>query len=201
MSKKNLYLLVLSSLLVSCGSTCKIPGADYRLIPYAGEEILVFESNRGEVDTIFLEGTGRTISPTDPLDLFPTRLEHFYILNKHSDPSPPDGIHRYLDGHILVEISADENKDTRLRIDFNAKDARFYGDSWFSKSESERMPRMELVIHGIKYPDVILFTDSEKNYSDRSNFVDKLYWSMRDGIVRYDKKNNETWVLKKKYTP
>lgn len=199
MNTKILYILVFSSLLVSCGRAYKIPNEHYGLIPYSGNEILVFESNLGAIDTIFLEGTGRNISQTNPLDFFPTKLEHFYILNKHSDPAPPDGNHRYLDGQILVEIIANENKDTELKIDFAAKDACFYGDSWYSKSELEVMPSFELEINGTDYLDVKIFEDREKEYYERSNHVEKIYWSLRNGIVRYDKKNNEIWELRKKY--
>ena len=193
-----LFVLLGTIILISMGRTYKIPKDDYELIPYAGNEILIFESNKGEIDTIFLQGIERMINPTDPLDIFPTKVEYYYVINKHSDPSPPNGKHRYLEGHILVELSANKKNDTGLKINLSAKNARFYGSAWLTKSELERMPTINLKIKGTLYEDVKVFEDIKKEYYERSNYINKLYWSMSGGIVRYDKKDNELWELKKK---
>src|SRR5687768_6301786 len=122
--------LVISTLtiffLTSCGRTIRLDDKNFRWIPYKGTETLVFNSNIGEADTIFLLGTGRQKNPSDPLDIFPTSLEHFSISSRHSDPSPPSGNHRYLEG-IFLEVSTSEDRSPYLTLHHTAKDSWFYG--------------------------------------------------------------------------
>jgi len=169
---------------------------DYSLIPYKGNEVLIFESNKGETDTIFLAGTKSFITATDPLDIFPTKAEHYYILARSSDPSLRGSKHRYLT-NPMVELSMSENNETYLKIDFTAKDAWFYGDSWLKKDKLMAKPKISMELNNEKLNDVVVFEDLEKHYYDRTNHVEKLYWSLSKGIVRFEKKDNEVWELKK----
>ncbi len=53
---KNQFILFFISmiLLISCGKTYKLTEEDYKWMPYRGNETLVFKSNTGDKDTIFL---------------------------------------------------------------------------------------------------------------------------------------------------
>lgn len=195
------HLFVLSSIclvLFSCGPTHRIPEAAYAYLPYAGNEILVFESNLGEADTMFLTGTDRRINPTDPLDFFPTRVEHFTVGVQFTDPSPPGGMQRYLRG-TFVELSMSADDAPWLDIDFKAKDAVFYGASRLALHDFDQLPVISLPLGDSLLHDIVVFEDHRKEYYERSNHVERLYWSKREGLVRYDKKGQETWVLKRKF--
>ncbi|QNR24880.1 hypothetical protein [Croceimicrobium hydrocarbonivorans] len=193
--------ILLFPLLCACGRTNRIPNNDLDILPYNGNEILIFESNLAETDTIFLQGSNRFIRPTDPLDLFPIKAEHYFILNKHSDPNPPSGKHRYLDGHRLVGLAMNESNETYIEIDFAAKDAWFYGESKSTLKKFKELPEKTLLISGRHFTDVVIIEDQKKKYFERTNHIERLYWSRSQGIIRYDKKHDEVWELKEKYTP
>ena len=200
---KYIILVLTFFLLTSCGKTIRLSTKDFRWIPYKGNETLVFNSNTGDIDTIFLTGTKRYISPTDPLDMFPTNLEHFIISSTRSDPSPPSGNHRYLDGSIFVELSASKQKHNAfLSFDLTAKDSWFYGnnDSWSLKT-IDTLRGDTLQTKSKLYYDIIVVTPDSDEYVDRSNYLTKVYWSKSEGLVRFDKKDSVYWELTKKYGP
>src|SRR5436190_8074493 len=95
----NFQIGIILLLLTSCSKTIKLSEDDFKWIPYKGNETLVFNSSTGDADTIFLVGTDQHSNPSDPLDVFPTKLEHFTILAKYSDPSSSH--QRYLKGEFL----------------------------------------------------------------------------------------------------
>ena len=186
--------------LTSCGKTIRLADKDFRWIPYKGTETLVFNSNTGETDTIFLLGTGRHTSPSDPLDIFPTNLEHFTIASKHSDPSPPSGNHRYLEG-IFLEVSASEHKSPYLTLHHTAKDAWFYGGQFMTLKDLDTMTHTSITTNRKTYDDIIILRPESDEYFDRRNFVTKIYWSKSEGLIRYDKKDSVYWELTQKYSP
>lgn len=187
----------------SCGKTIRLAQKDFRWIPYKGNETLVFNSNTGDTDTIFLTGTKRFTSPTDPLDMFPTNLEHFIVSSTRSDPSPPSGNHRYLDGSIFVELSASKQKHSAfLSFYLTAKDSWFYGNnrSWSLKT-IDTLKGEALQTKSKTYYDIIVVIPDSDEYADRSNYLTKVYWSKSEGLVRFDKKDSIYWELTKKYGP
>ena len=186
-------------LLISCSRTARLKKTDFKWIPYAGNETLVFESNTGDNDTIFLLGSDRGTAPDDPLAVFPKKFEHFTILSKRSDPSPPDGSHRYLESPFL-ELSAAKNGLTNLAIDLTGKDAWFYGGRFLSIKDLESIKPISLSTKLKAYKDIILLKPESNEYLQRSDFITTVYWSKSDGLIRYDKKDSVYWQLTKKYS-
>lgn len=186
--------------LTSCGKTIRLDDKDFRWIPYNGTETLVFNSNTGDTDTVFLLGTTKGTSPSDPLDIFPTNLEHFSILSRHSDPSPPSGNHRYLEGAFL-QLSAAEDKYPYLTLHHTAKDAWFYGGQFMDLKDLDTITLTSLTTNLKTYNDVIILKPESNEYSDRSDFITEVYWSKSEGLIRYDKKDGVYWELTKKYSP
>lgn len=188
------------SLLTSCGKTIRLADKDFRWIPYKGTETLVFNSNAGDADTIFLLGTDRQTVPSDPLDAFPTNLEHFTIASRHSDPSPPSGNHRYLENEFLT-LSASESKSPYLTLHHAAKDAWFYGGGFMELKDLDTIKFISLTTKRKTYNDIVLLNPESSEYADRSNFIVKVYWSKSEGLIRYDKQDSIYWELTKKYSP
>jgi hypothetical protein len=186
--------------LTSCGKNIKLTAKDLRWIPYKGNETLVFGSNTGDTDTIFLLGTNRQTVPSDPLDVFPTNLEHFTIASRQSDPSPPSGNHRYLENEFL-ELSASEDKSPYLTLHHAGKDAWFYGGGFMYLKDLDTIKFISLATKLKTYNDIILLNPESNEYSDRSNFITKVYWSKSEGLIRYDKQDSVYWELQKKYSP
>ncbi|PHR71160.1 MAG: hypothetical protein COA67_06920 [Lutibacter sp.] len=49
------------------------------LQPYQTNDILIFQSNQGEIDTIKIKHIESYVNPTDPLDVFPTKTETLFV--------------------------------------------------------------------------------------------------------------------------
>jgi hypothetical protein len=186
--------------LTSCSKTIRLADKDFRWIPYKGSETLVFGSNTGDTDTIFFLGTNRQTVPSDPLDVFPTNLEHFTIAARHSDPSPPGGNHRYLES-VFLELSASEYKSPYLTLHHTGKDAWFYGGEFMELKDLDTINFVSLATKLKTYYDIVLLNPESNEYSDRSDFITKVYWSKSEGLIRYDKKEGVYWELTKKHSP
>jgi len=168
----------------SCDRTIRLAKKDFRWVPYKGNETLVFNSNTGETDTIFLIGTDRQTSPNDPLAIFPTNLEHYTIAARHSDPTPPSGNHRYLE-NIFLEVSASKQKSAYLTLQHAGKDAWFYGGSFMDLKDLDTIKFISLSTNLKTYNDIIILNPESNKYFDRSNFITKVYWSKSEGLIRF----------------
>jgi hypothetical protein len=191
----SIFILIV---LTSCGKTIRLTAKDFRWVPYKGNETLVFGSNTGDTDTIFFLGTSRQKVPSDPLDFFPTNLEHFTVAARLSDPSPPSGNHRYLES-VFLELSASESP--YLTLHHAGKDAWFYGGGFMYLKDLDTIKFISLATKLKTYNDIILLNPESNEYSDRSNFITKVYWSKSEGLIRYDKQDSVYWELAKKYSP
>ena len=196
-------IIVLAFLTIGCRSnTYTIPKDDYKLIPYKGNEELVFKSNKGDVDTVFLQGTKRFFSPINQWSYPIKNCEHFSIVSKRSDPTIMNVKGRYLDSLNLITLFNDG--DTKIEIEFTAKTAWFYGDKIYTKQEFLELKNTILDIGVHRYNDIVILhpnwtigDNKQGNIVERPNSIIKLYWSGEKGIVRYDKPNNEYWELMK----
>ena len=193
-----IFLLIIQ--LTSCGKTIRLADEDFRWIPYKGTEILVFSSSTGDTDTIFLLGTNRQTAPSDPLDVFPTELEHYTIASRHSDPAPSDRNHHYLES-VFLELSASEYKSPYLTLHHTGKDAWFYGGQFMELKDLDTLHLVSLVTKLKTYHDIVILYPESYEYLGRSDFITRIYWSKSKGIIRYDKKDSIYWELTRKYSP
>lgn len=201
MTTPRLVIVILAlTILSSCGKTIRLTDKDFKWIPYKGNEILVFNSNTGDTDTIFLLGTSLEKVPSDPLDGFPTKLEHFTIAARSSDPSPPSVHQRYLENEFL-QLSASEEVSSYLTLHLVGKDAWFYGGEFMKLKDLDTINPISLTTKLRAYNDIILLYPESNEYADRSSFIKKVYWSKSEGLIRYDKQDSVYWELGKKYSP
>jgi hypothetical protein len=199
-SKSFIIFFLLIILLIACSKTIRLTDDDFRWIPYKGTETLVFSSSKGDTDTIFLLGTDRQTVPSDPLDVFPTDLEHYTIASRHSDPAPSDRNQHYLET-VFLELSASEYKSPYLSLHHTGKDAWFYGGQFMKLKDLDTIKFVSLVTKLKTYHDIVLLYPESDEYSVRSDFITKVYWSKAEGLIRYDKKDSVYWELTRKYSP
>ena len=184
------------SLLMSCSRTNRLSEEDYKWMPYNGNETLVFKSNTGMEDTVFLLEKDTLLGGGEEYTLSHTLYEVLSISGKHTDPT--GGEHRYL-VNSLFEINKGKDKLSELDIFFSAVDAHFYRLSKIKiDSLNKEKPSAFQTKYG-NYNDVYVFNGDQLGYSERSNFITKLYWSKSNGLIRYDKKDTVYWELAKKW--
>jgi hypothetical protein len=192
-----LKILILVGL-VSCKSTYRLTEQEIIFNPYHVGDTLVFKSNTGDRDTIFIIGVDRRKNPTDQLAIFPNYAEHLSVFVKHSDPASPGGGQRYLRSNFL-EIHKWSKISATIDFDFVAKDAWFYGGNGISIIEIKNKTMTELKINSIVFRDVVIIHSNNTEYRHRNNFIDKIYWSNKTGYLKFDLLNGVTWELEKKY--
>ena len=60
----------------------KVNEKDFDIVPYEGNEFLIFESNNKERDTMFLVGIENYSTPFGPIELFPaTKIFESIFIN------------------------------------------------------------------------------------------------------------------------
>ncbi len=180
--------------LISCGKDFKIDKKDIGIVPYVGNEILVFESDKKDLDTIFLVGIENYSTSFGPMELFPDEHEIYRVKTKRTDPN----YDRYLEGKSLIELVAVEG-GISIEFDIAMKRSWYYGKYAFGKSEFEKTPLTELIIGDLNYNDVKVF-ESDGSYNDRDNYAERFYWSVKNGFLGLDRRD-EKWRLIKKYVP
>ncbi|MEO6253005.1 MAG: hypothetical protein ABIO79_06860 [Ferruginibacter sp.] len=182
---------------MSCTRRNRLSEDDYKWMPYTGKETLIFRSNTGMEDTIFLLKKDTILGYADPLALNGLQYEVLTVSGKHTDPT--EGEHRYLESN-LFEINKGKDKFAALDIWFMAADAWFYRSSEIKIDSLQKEKPSPFKTQYGQYNDVYVFNgEDELGYGQRSNFITKLYWSKSNGLIRYDKKDTVYWELAKKW--
>lgn len=191
---RNLITILTSISLIACGKDFKIDEKDFDIVPYQGNEILIFESDKHDRDTIFLVGIENYSTPFGSMELFSDEHEIYRVKTKRTDPN----YDRYLEGKSLIELVAGEG-GTSIRFDIAMKRSWYYGKYVFDKSEFEKIPMTELNIKSSNYNDVKVI-ESDGSYQERDNYAERFYWSVENGFLGLDRRD-EKWRLIKKYVP
>jgi hypothetical protein len=197
--KTQIILLLFSNFfLVSCGQINKLSKEDYKWIPYEGNETLIFKSNTGERDTIFLLKKDTTLAYPEAQSVNGIKYEVVSIICKHSDYKMPSGTHAYIT-NIFFQVGKAKDNRTEINILLSAKDAKFYRLSSIKvDSLSKENPSVLQTQYG-RYSDVYIINGEDYlgNLHQRSNFITKVYWSKSNGLIRYEKNDTVYWELSK----
>jgi hypothetical protein len=180
----SIFLLVL----LSCGM--KIRKEDNKYIPYKGNEILVFQSNKNELDTIFLTGISKFNACYDPLSLFKPACEGKELSCKKSDPN----YDRYLPYQSLMSISKIKN-ETYIGFDITLRYSWFYENAYMNLIDFKSLPNSEMKIGDKIFNDVKIIEANNK-YIERDNYVERFYWSVSQGFLGLDQRNRNWRLLK-----
>ena len=195
--------IILSTLffLTSCIKTYRLSEKDLKWMPYKGNETLVFSSNTGSTDTIFLLKKYTDIGDVDIYSLWSDKTEQISIFCKHTDPWPPDGRHRYLKNYFMA-LTKSKDGNARLGIKFSAEDANFYKLYGTRIDSLDKLKPTTLQTKYKLYNDIYIIEGEDwLNFKQRSDYVTKAYWSKSEGLIRYDKQDSVYWELTKIYSP
>ncbi len=197
MKKQFILSLFISSFLISCGQYKKLSEEDYKWMPYKGNETLVFKSNTGKTDTIFILKRDTLIAYPEAQALNGIKYEVVAISCNPASLNEQGPGRRY----DLFKVQKARDNRAEMGINLTTGDAVFYRLTRIKlDSLSKESPTTLQTSYG-KYVDVyIIHPDGyAMDFYHRSNFVTKLYWSKSNGLIRYDKKEAVYWELEKKY--
>lgn len=190
MKKLKLVFIFCSLILIlsSCGT--KLKKDDTKYIPYDGNEILVFQSNKNELDTIFLTGISKFNACYDPLSLFKPACDGKKLSCKRSDPN----YDRYFTDKSLMSISKIKN-ETFIGFDIKLRHSWFYGKEFMDIENFKKLPNSELKIGDKIFNDVKII-EADNSYIERENYVERFYWSVSQGFLGLDQRNRNWRLLK-----
>lgn len=177
--------------LTSCITKYRIQKKEFKFIPYKGNEILVFESNEKEIDTISLktyDGWYRTQNV--PYRVFHNKYEKHGIELTHKTPKITDSIPDF-----LIEISAFDWKGLRIHLRTKSSNYNYMNQTSHTVAEFDSIPSIEMEINELAYNDVkIIF--GEKLKTKTENQIIQFYWSEKYGLLGWDSKIKK-WRLRK----
>jgi hypothetical protein len=195
MKSKLLFGVLMSLFIASCNQTKKLSESDFAWIPYKGKERLVFRSNSGDMDTIFLLKKDTLLSYPNAQSVVEADYEMVSVLCKHRDPTQE--IHpRYLESNFL-EIRKTKESTSEMNVLLSAKNAKFYSLSSVNLDSLSITKPNNFKGRFHEYNDVYILPGEDYlgSLRNRSNFVTKIYWSKSSGLVRYDKGDTTFWEL------
>lgn len=188
---KKLKLIFIFNILVLSSCVTKLKKYETKYIPYNGNEILVFQSNLNELDTIFLTGISKYNACYDPLSLLKPSCEGKKISCKRSDPN----YDRYFTNETLMSISKIKNK-TLIGFDIKLRHSRFYGKEYMDLEDFKNLPNSEMKIGNVILYDVKII-ESDNSYFERDNYVERFYWSVSHGFLGLDQRDRNWRLIKK----
>jgi hypothetical protein len=182
----------------SCARTYKLSEHDYNWMPYSGNETLVFKSNTGRLDTIFLLKKDTGYGYADQYSANSSRYSILSVFCRHTD-EVIEGKKYYSENHLLQIIKREDN-DAEFNVRVYADNAWLYRRSRISIDSLEKEKPIRVVTNNRSYDDVYVINgEDHSGYGERSNFITKAYWSKSNGLIRYDKKDSVYWELEKKW--
>ncbi|MBA3985244.1 MAG: hypothetical protein H0X63_01380 [Flavobacteriales bacterium] len=168
---------LLFGLFTSC-RTDRLSKEDLEWQPYKVGDSLVFGSNKGESKTIVVKSVERHINPTDPLDIFPDRVETLFVIGKSNS-------------HIdLLKISKGRIWFSIKRLN---KNTLLHPNTIYNIDEIQKMDR-ELVSNKKVYKiEAIQYSDNLKEFPFDLSYI---YWSKEYGYAKFEYEDGYEWTLK-----
>ena len=179
--------------LISCITKYRIQEAEYKFIPYNGNEILVFESSESEIDTISLKAyNGWSKTEKVPYRIFHNKYEKYGMELIRNNSNVSDSVPNF-----VIELKAFDWKGLRIKLRTKSDNPNYMNRTSFTVSEFDSIPTIEIQINGTIYSDVkVIFGEKHQN----ENQINQFYWSEKHGLLGWNNKTTK-WRLRKKYVP
>ena len=170
--KSIIIILFLPMLILSC-KKYKLSDDDLKWQPYKKGDLLIFQSNKGEIDTIQVTEIEIYNNPDDPLAIFPNIIQSLFVNGKKN----------------ILELQAGKNGSfIQFTLKLGDNNLKYPGvvkniKEVFPKTSSEN----EFIIEAKEYYD---------NMKDVSFDLRYIYWSKDYGYLGLEFKDNYIWKLK-----
>ncbi len=178
-------------LLISCKHHLTEKAKEWN--PYEAGDVLVFESNDKQLDTVLISETEQYFTGESEILKVYTGL----LSNDTESKIETNNSHNF-----FLALTAWENKETVLSLNLYTANSKFFPFTvktitWLDSLPTKSIFGFEKVLTLV--PDSSS-TDVNIDQSD-SALVNKVYWSKSRGLIGYALKNNgRVWLLKEKYS-
>lgn len=174
------------------GCTKKLKESEKKWNPYVMNEVLVFESSEKQLDTIVInEIIDNAVSdgPTPKLYYDTYLIVRRKLRLKESN---------FASTGVLNISSSTPKKPAEIGFPLYFENANFAG--WYNLKDLEKYPIISVTTKAGTFNDVIKLK-SVMYRPKRKNSVQFMYWSKKDGYIKFEKADGFTWELIKKYVP
>lgn len=181
--------------MVSCGKTHRLSDSDIDLIPYKENDILIFNSNDGNIDTISITRIHKEKVCKDYIPgINSTYFEKVFVNCENSNDSDT------MEGSNITLLFEMGNYGDESIITFWFKGITKYGSISRTVKTGELINAETKTIHtnyGL-YDDVIIIdTDSIQQENDW-DIINRIYWSLKYGFIKLEINHIQEWTLVKK---
>ena len=163
--------------------TKKLTEKEKSSIPYVGNEVLVFKSNKSELDTLRIKEIKLSEHPPNLGDMFWAKNTEVLRVQSNKDCKNCN--------EIITLAKQNFSSETTINFDLILNGKRYYHGTDFNTLK--KLKAEKLVINGTELNDVVSI--NRKSEKTHSGHIDKLYWSISKGIVRIDVNSDYYWEL------
>jgi len=163
--------------------TKKLTEKEKGSIPYIGNEVLVFKSNKSELDTLRIKEIKISEHPPNLGDMFWAKNTEVLRVQSDKDCKNCD--------EIITLAKQNFSSETTINFDLILNGERYYHGTDFRTLK--KLNAKFLNINGIELNDVVSIDRQSKK--THNGHIDKLYWSKSKGIVRIDVNSDYYWEL------
>lgn len=178
--KQILIILIIGLLMFSC-KNYRLSKSDLEWQPYKVGDKLIFQSNKGELDTIYIKSIELHRAEDDPLTIFPNIFETQYVNGKRK---------------ILLSIGASSNGNSY--ISFNLTLGKTYMRNptmYFELKEIEPSNHKQSFDRFSKYFKIKAI-EQASNMKEHPFDLRYIYWSKEYGYLGLEFKDDYIWTLK-----
>ncbi len=176
-------ILFFGYLLTNMLRTKKLTEKEKSSIPYLGNEILIFKSNKSELDTLRIKEIKISEHPPNLGDMFWAKNTEVLRVQSDKDCKNCD--------EIITLAKQNFSSETTINFDLILNGKRYYHRTDFQTLE--KLKAEKLIINGTELNDVVSI--NRKSEKTHSGHIDKLSWSKSKGIVRIDVNSDYYWEL------
>lgn len=171
------------------GCTKKLKESEKKWNPYVKNEVLVFESSEKQLDTIVInEIIDNAVSDGPTPKLY---YDTYLIVRRKLGLKESN----FANTGVLNISSSTPKKLAEIGFPLYFENANFAG--WYNLKDLESYSIMSVTTKAGIFNDVIKL-ESVMYRPKRKNSVQFMYWSKKDGYIKFEKADGFTWELIKK---
>ena len=183
---------------LSCNPNYRLTESDLKLNPYKTGDTLVFQSDKGESDTLVIYSSNRQVLRERCYsfltciftNLTKNSWEGFYVnANKPRE---------FGTGESILTIRVEPNGAKTIYFGLVIKNACWYSDSENDLAKFNSLPITTITTRDQTFSDVLTIVSNNLEYQARKDFIENIYWSKSFGFVGFNKLNGDKWTVTKK---
>ena len=188
----NKRVILIIPIILIFGCTKKLKESEKKWNPYIMNEVLVFESSEKQLDTIVInEIIDNAVSDGPTPKLY---YDTYLIVRRKLRLNESN----FASTGVLNISSSTPKKPAEIGFPLYFENANFAG--WYKLKDLDKYPIMSITTKAGTFNDVIKL-ESVMYRPKRKNSVQFMYWSKKDGYIKFEKADGFMWELIKKYVP